>query len=422
MKEQLSFDLVIPTLGRPSLLFLVRSLADGTGPLPRRIFVVDDRRAPDVALPLPPLGRLEGALEVVTGRAGGPASARNAGWRRSSSEWVVFLDDDVVPEKAWLERLQEDLLPLPPSVAGSQGRLWVPLDRRRAATDWERNVKRLEGSPWITADMAFRRSALQEIGGFEERFRRAYREDADIGLRMTSVGYEIDWGTRLVAHPVPPVGKWVSVELQAGNAYDVLMTALHGRGWRLEGKRGRLKRHVAITAAGTIGLAAATSGSVPLMSAAAAGWLAGTAELAWARIRPGPRSREEILTMASTSCLLPMAATLHWLSGLVRFAPVALKRLSSLRQRGATARRPPCPLDVPPLGEVPASTRAWVDAVMRPHSSDRLEVGGGVAHSAKHALEQNLLESASQEHTPLTDLASAASFLVRPVDAPDAGS
>jgi histidinol-phosphate phosphatase family protein len=48
---------------------------------------------------------------------------------------------------------------------------------------------------------------------------------------------------------------------------------------------------------------------------AAAAWLAGTAELAWARIAPGPRTPGELATMLWTSALMPFAATGWWLWG-----------------------------------------------------------------------------------------------------------
>ncbi|MDF2742807.1 MAG: HAD-superfamily hydrolase subfamily, partial [Actinomycetia bacterium] len=51
---------------------------------------------------------------------------------------------------------------------------------------------------------------------------------------------------------------------------------------------------------------------------AGAGWLAGTVELALARIVPGPRSAGEIARMGATSLLMPPVATWYWLSGWVR--------------------------------------------------------------------------------------------------------
>ncbi len=51
---------------------------------------------------------------------------------------------------------------------------------------------------------------------------------------------------------------------------------------------------------------------------AGAAWVVGTAELAWARIAPGPRTRDEVLTMLWTSAALPPAAVAHRLRGTLR--------------------------------------------------------------------------------------------------------
>jgi glycosyltransferase involved in cell wall biosynthesis len=223
----MSFDVVVPTVGRDSLVRLLEALASGSVPVPGRVLVVDDRPGRGRALPLPGV-----PVEVIPGRAAGPAAARNLGWRRSRAEWVAFLDDDVVPGPTWAAELLVDLAAVPPEVAASQGRIVVPMPAGRRPTDWERNVRGLERARWATADMAYRREVLAEVGGFDERFPRAYREDADLGLRVVAAGYRIVRGRRVVTHPVRPAGPLVSVRLQAGNADDVLMRALHGRGWR----------------------------------------------------------------------------------------------------------------------------------------------------------------------------------------------
>jgi histidinol-phosphate phosphatase family protein len=333
----MTFDLVVPTVGRDSLGRLLDALGAGSGPPPGRVLLVDDRRdrsRPLLGSPVP--GRLAGRVEVVPGRAAGPAAARNLGWRRAGSEWVAFLDDDVVPGVEWLAELAADLEGLPAEVAASQGRVAVPMPAGRRPTDWERNVRGLETAGWATADMAYRRHVLAQVGGFDERFRRAYREDADLGLRVVRAGYRIVTGRRVVTHPVRPAGRFVSVRLQAGNADDVLMLALHGRGWREAAgvPRGRRPRHLVVTLSGLVGLAAwlfARRG-VPqggregreghrgrwVAALAGMGWLAGTTELALARILPGPRTPAEVATMAVTSVLLPPAAAWHWVVGWAR--------------------------------------------------------------------------------------------------------
>jgi HAD superfamily hydrolase (TIGR01662 family) len=182
-------------------------------------------------------------------------------------------------------------------------------------TDWERNVAGLETARWATADMAYRRVALAAVGGFDERFRRAYREDADLAARVVGAGWRIVTGGRRCTHPVRPEDRWVSLRMQAGNADDVLLRALHGRRWReVTGiPAGRRRRHVAVTAAGAAVLAGMVWRRSALAVAGGIAWAVGTAELAWARIAPGPRSAEEVTTMVVTSALIPPVATWHWL-------------------------------------------------------------------------------------------------------------
>ncbi|TQS18740.1 glycosyltransferase [Microbispora hainanensis] len=305
---------VVPTIGRPSLAATLAAL--GPGP---EIVVVDDRpgESPEPpALPLPVPGR----VRVIRSGGRGPAAARNAGWRAATTPWVVFLDDDVVPGPGWVRALAEDLARLPEKAGGSQGRLEVPLPPGRRPTDAERNTAGLAGADWITADMAYRRTALEAAGGFDERFPGAYREDADLALRVEQAGFALVKGERLTRHPVRDDGFWSSVRLQRGNASDALMRHLHGRDWRMAigGHTGRLRRHALATGMGLLALAAAGGRRKELAAVAGLAWLGLTAEFAWARIAPGPRTPEEIARMVVTSVVIPPVACAHRIRGEVR--------------------------------------------------------------------------------------------------------
>jgi len=320
--------IVVPTLGRPSLAVLLDALARGTRRPDHPVVVVDDRK--EATGPLP----VDGGLDVVVLRSGGrgPAAARNLGWRETRTPWVSFLDDDVEPGPDWYACLLADLDAAPPWVSGSQGRVRVPLPTDRRPTDWERSTRGLEDAPWITADMSYRRAVLAQVGGFDERFHRAYREDADLALRVTAQRGRLVRGQRSVSHPVRPADDWVSLRQQAGNADDMLMNRLHGRAWRERAGAapGRRPRHVAVTAAAALALVLALPvagrrrwGPAAL---AALGWAAGTAELALARIGPGPRDGDEVRRMLLTSAAIPAAATWYTVRG-------------AWQHRGATAWR-----------------------------------------------------------------------------------
>ena len=256
-------------------------------------------------------------VKVLQGNGGGPAAARNIGWRASDAAWVVFVDDDVEPTPTWLADLEVDLMAAPLDVVAVQGRVTVPLPTDRRPTDWERNVTGLETARWITADMAVRRSALEKVGGFDERFPRAFREDLDLAIRLQEEGGKMTVGRRRVLHPVRPAPWWVSVRLQAGNRDDALMTALHGRDWLGEAApRGRRRRHLATTACGLAAVVGAGMRQPVVARVGLAGWAVGTVELAWARIAPGPRTPREVAAMVATSAALPPVASWHWLAGL----------------------------------------------------------------------------------------------------------
>lgn len=326
------YAVVVPTVGRPSLAVLLRSLAEQSGPLPEQVVVVDDRRAPNDELTLPEelVSRLP--VRVVASCGRGPAAARNLGWQLTTAPWVVLLDDDVVLPETWATALEGDLA-VGPGVGGSQGRLQVPLPTTRRPTDWERSTAGLEQALWATADMAYRREALLAVHGFDERFPRAYREDADLALRVREAGWELVRGARSTVHPVRPAPGDVSLRVQRGNTDDALMRRLHGSRWRERAGtgRGRLPWHVGTVALGVVGLlgGAASVGDsiarlVPARDGAAlagrarvvavtglVGWLGLTADFAGRRIGPGPADPREIARMLWTSVAIPPAAVAH---------------------------------------------------------------------------------------------------------------
>src|SRR5690606_13475432 len=139
-------------------------------------------------------------LRVVCSGGAGPAAARNVGWRLATSEWVVFLDDDVMVTADWARALQDDLDSAGPTTGGVQGNVIVPAVEGRRPTDAERGTQGLSQARWITADMAYRRAALVETGGFDARFPRAYREDADNALRVRRGGTRQTRGARGVMY------------------------------------------------------------------------------------------------------------------------------------------------------------------------------------------------------------------------------
>jgi HAD superfamily hydrolase (TIGR01662 family) len=310
----MSYTVVIPTIGRPSLAELLARLGRTAA-----IIVVDDGREQRLQLP-----DTDVPVRVLHSGGRGPAAARNVGWRAADTEWVAFLDDDVLPGPDWSPQIEQDLRGLGADIGASQGRIEVPLPQDRRPTDFERGTAGLATARWITADMAYRRAALHRVGGFDERFGRAYREDADLALRVIAAGYRIVQGQRRTLHPVRPSSPLTSVRAQRGNADDVLMRRRHGRDWRqrIGDGPGRLRQHGLTTAAAVVALGAAARRHPHIAGAAGLLWAGLTSEFAARRILPGPRTASEVGRMVVTSIAIPPVACWHRLAGELRWRAV----------------------------------------------------------------------------------------------------
>lgn len=311
------YTVVVPTLLRPSLHTLLDALVHTAGPPPSEILVVVDRPGPT----RPPTGpgRRDTPVPVrwLSSGGRGPAAARNRGWLAARDPWVAFLDDDVVVPPDWAGRLTADVSGLGPEVAASYARIEVPAPTGRRPTDDERRTLGLHDARWITADAAFRRTALRAVGGFDEKFPRAYREDADLALRLVAAGFTLADGARVTTHPVGPTRMFTSLRAQAGNADNALMRRRHGPDWRRRAGEGhgRLGRHAATTGAAAFTWAALARRRRRAAAVGAAAWLALSASFAARRIAAGPRTVREIAAMVATSALIPPAAVTHRLRG-----------------------------------------------------------------------------------------------------------
>jgi glycosyltransferase involved in cell wall biosynthesis len=140
------------------------------------LIVVDDGS-------LPPLLEADTRPAVlIRGRGEGPAAARNAGIAHAQGDFVLFTDDDAIPDLDWVEAAC-DFLERNPDYVGVGGRTVSP----RFDYLYEHSVECDDAAFW-TCNVAYRRDALQRLGGFYEGFRDAHCEDLDLGYRALEVG------------------------------------------------------------------------------------------------------------------------------------------------------------------------------------------------------------------------------------------
>jgi GT2 family glycosyltransferase len=115
---------------------------------------------------------------------------RNAGVSAADGDIIVFTDSGCLPEQGWLLRMVEPLRSADSAVAGSSrdisGAMIFPNEYIGRLADAD-EISYLVECP--TLNFAFRRSAFDVIGGFDERF--AYGSDVDFTWRLNDFGYRI---------------------------------------------------------------------------------------------------------------------------------------------------------------------------------------------------------------------------------------
>jgi len=130
---------------------------------------------------------------IVQPQNAGPAAARNAGLAEARADVIAFTDADCHVAPDWLERGLAGFA-TEPDLAGIEGPT-VPLGETGTLTHQMRNET---GGLWMTCNMMYRRAWLDEVDGFDERFRLAFLEDSDVALGVQERGGRIAWDPSVV--------------------------------------------------------------------------------------------------------------------------------------------------------------------------------------------------------------------------------
>lgn len=141
----------------------------------------------------------------VAGSRQGPAANRNNGARYAKGEWLVFTDDDCLPDPQWLEAYAKAVL-TEPSCLVFEGRTYVDRPRRTLA---EISPANESGGYLWSCNFAIQRQLFESISGFDERFPYATMEDVELRRRLTTAGYKFSFiKTASVCHPWRYKGGW----------------------------------------------------------------------------------------------------------------------------------------------------------------------------------------------------------------------
>ena len=199
-------SLVIPVHGHfAHTLACLRTLAAHPPRAPFEVIVVDDA-SPDDSLAK--LSQIDGIRIVARESNGGFISACNDGATLARGEFLVFLNNDTVPQPGWLEALLKTFdehqriglvgaklvypdgrLQEAGGVVFTDGSGWnygrneSPADCRFA---YLRDVDYCSG-----AAIAIPRALFEALGGFDARYAPAYYEDTDLAFAVRAAGLRV---------------------------------------------------------------------------------------------------------------------------------------------------------------------------------------------------------------------------------------
>lgn len=179
------------------------------------VIVVDDGSTDDTA---ERVAAIEGVRYVRNPKNEGFIGSCNRGAELARGEFLVFLNNDTAVQSGWLDALLETFQSHPRAGlvgakllypdgtlqeaggilyrdgrGGNYGRFDAPLDPRYTHV---REVDYCSG-----AAIAIRKQLFDRLGCFDDRYRPAYYEDADLAMRVREAGYQVLYQPRsLVIH------------------------------------------------------------------------------------------------------------------------------------------------------------------------------------------------------------------------------
>jgi hypothetical protein len=186
---------VISTYNRPQLLEgLVGALEKQDLDAPYEVVIVDNGSAAETAAELHRLqAQTDMSMRVLRIEVNnGPGAARQLGWQQARAPMVAFTDDDCVPTTGWLRELVARLA----DADVVQGRTLPDPDGDWGP--WSRSIRGEAEDFYMTCNVGYRRSVLEDIGGFDLTFR--WCEDTEMALRAIERGARTAFAPQAVVH------------------------------------------------------------------------------------------------------------------------------------------------------------------------------------------------------------------------------
>jgi len=124
----------------------------------------------------------------IEGPKKGPASNRNNGAKHAEGEWLVFIDDDCIPDadiiQAYLQGINEHK-----EILVFEG--YISVDRAQRSFLEESPINTTGGYLWSCNFMISRQLFIDALNGFDECYPYASMEDVDLHYRLKKINQSI---------------------------------------------------------------------------------------------------------------------------------------------------------------------------------------------------------------------------------------
>lgn len=217
----MTVSVVIPAYNAAATIgAALKALSIQDYPHPIEIIVVDDGSSDATA----DVVARYSSVRYVRQENAGPAAARNHGARISTGEFICFTDSDCVPHANWVSGLLSGFSS--PDIAVTAGSYGIANPGSLLASGIHaeilfRHAVLMPEFPRAFGSYNFciRRSMFEQVGGFQETYRRASGEDNDLSYKVVKAGGRIHFlGQRVVVdhfHTSAP-GRYLNEQFRHG--------------------------------------------------------------------------------------------------------------------------------------------------------------------------------------------------------------
>ena len=200
MDDDIQLSIVIPTYQRiTDLVVCIEKITESCKYVKNicyEIVISDDENSKTTQS----IANLFPNVKIIRGPNKGPAANRNNGAKHTKGEWIVFTDDDCIPDRNWIREITRTIKKKR-KIVGIEGAIH-PLYRTNQSLD-ECPVN-FSGANFWSANIIINKRIFDEIGGFDENYKYAAYEDMDIYYRLREKG-EVPFIKEIIVYHPPRI-------------------------------------------------------------------------------------------------------------------------------------------------------------------------------------------------------------------------